>query len=312
MIRFGFDQFGAPDVFRVVDAPQPTPKPGQVQLKVLGFGLNPYDASLRRGEQAESRPLPMPIVPGTELVGEITALGAAVQGFALGERVINYRPLGGYSDFVTASTNKIARIPATLALDVAAGLSQAGIAAFSLLQALSLRPGQTLAVVGASGAVGALTVQLARAAGLRVIAVASAANRAYLQEVGASVALAYDQGTAWHHYQDTADAAVNAVKDGADNGVALALTKPTGTLVTTAFAAVPKAPKPHVARLQLGSHGLVPAQDAFPTLVKLAEAGQLTLRIARAFPFSLPGVQAGHIALEQHHAAGKLVVMKDL
>ncbi|WP_225047023.1 NADP-dependent oxidoreductase [Lacticaseibacillus kribbianus] len=310
MIRFGFDQFGAPDVFRIVNAQAPVPKPGQVQISVLGFGLNPYDASLRRGEQAESRPLPMPIVPGVELVGEVTALGDGVADYALGERVFNYRSLGAYSEMVTASTGKIARVPAGMPLEVAAGLSQAGIAAYSLLKALNLRPGQTLAVVGASGAVGALTVQLAKAAGLRVIAVAGAANRPYLQAMGADVAAAYDDGADWQSDQNTADAAVNAVRDGADRGVALALVKPTGTLVTTAFAKVPTHPKPQVTRLQLGAHGLVRAEEAFPALLALAAAGTLNLRIARAFPFSLAGVQAGHIALEQHHAAGKLVIMK--
>ena len=55
MERFGFEQYGNPSVFESIEAPVPEPKAGQVQLQVLGFGLNPYDASLRRGEQAAFR-----------------------------------------------------------------------------------------------------------------------------------------------------------------------------------------------------------------------------------------------------------------
>lgn len=60
MQRFGFEEYGKPSVFKSIDAPVPEPKAGQVQLRVLGFGLNPYDASLRRGEQAAFRKLSSP------------------------------------------------------------------------------------------------------------------------------------------------------------------------------------------------------------------------------------------------------------
>ena len=95
MIRFGINRYGTPQVFQALESDPPQPKPGQVQLKVLGFGLNPYDASLRRGEQAAFRKLSFPIVPGTDVLGEVTQLGEGVSEFAVGEVVINYRPSGG-------------------------------------------------------------------------------------------------------------------------------------------------------------------------------------------------------------------------
>lgn len=107
MQRFGFEQYGDPNVFETIEAPIPEPKTGQVQLQVLGFGLNPYDASLRRGEQAAFRKVKFPVVPGTDVLGRITKLGEGVTDFAIGDLVLNYRPIGGYSEYVTASTSKI-------------------------------------------------------------------------------------------------------------------------------------------------------------------------------------------------------------
>ena len=71
MQRFGFEQYGDPSVFETIEAPIPEPKTGQVQLQVLGFGLNPYDASLRRGEQAAFRKVKFPVVPAQMFLGEL-------------------------------------------------------------------------------------------------------------------------------------------------------------------------------------------------------------------------------------------------
>lgn len=308
MIRFGFTRYGTPDVFTTLDAPAPRPKAGQVQLQVLGFGLNPYDASLRRGEQAAFRKLKWPIVPGTDVVGRVTALGAGTSGFALGDLVVNYRPLGGYSEIVTASLGKIMKIPKKLSLAEAAGLPQVGLSAVTILQTLALSPGQTLAVEGASGGVGALVVQLAKAQHLHVIATASARNAAYLQALGADECGLYDQEDVGAKFKDQADATVNAVSGGRDHGAGKTLTRPGGTLLTTADVAPDTAGK-CLERVQLGAVPQAKPEAAFPVLAALAESGQLTVRIAKALPFSLAGVQEGHRLLECHHPAGKLVVL---
>ena len=172
MERFGFEQYGNPSVFESIEAPVPEPKAGQVQLQVLGFGLNPYDASLRRGEQAAFRKVKFPVVPGTDVLGRITKLGEGVSEFAVGDLVMNYRPIGGYSEFVTASTSKIYKKPTALSFLDAAALPQVGLAAFNILHyMLALKPRQTLGIVGASGGVGAILVQLAKFEKLKVIAV---------------------------------------------------------------------------------------------------------------------------------------------
>ncbi|WP_156314478.1 zinc-binding dehydrogenase, partial [Lacticaseibacillus camelliae] len=110
-----------------------------------------------------------------------------------------------------------------------AALPQVGLSAVTILQALALEPGQTLAVEGASGGVGALVVQLAKAQHLHVIATASARNADYLAQLGADEIGLYDQEDVGAKFKNQADATVNAVRGGQDYGAGPQLTRPGGT-----------------------------------------------------------------------------------
>lgn len=308
MERFGFEQYGNPSVFESIEAPVPEPKAGQVQLQVLGFGLNPYDASLRRGEQAAFRKVKFPVVPGTDVLGRITKLGEGVSEFAVGDLVMNYRPIGGYSEFVTASTSKIYKKPTALSFLDAATLPQVGLAAFNILHyMLALKPGQTLGIVGASGGVGAILVQLAKFEKLNVIAVAGEQHREYLRQLGADQIFSYTDELP----ENTADAVINAVFGAADHGAAVKLVKADGKYVTTAYADVDLSTKPTVEHLQLNPSKTYSVHDGFAYLVDVAQKWGLQVRVAQTFPFTVAGVIAGHEMLETHHAPGKLVVMQE-
>lgn len=305
MIRFGFNAYGTPQVFQPLEAEQPQPKAGQVQLKVLGFGLNPYDASLRRGEQAAFRQLSFPIVPGTDVLGEVTQLGEGVTEFAVGDVVINYRPIGGYSESVNASVGKVIKKPAVLDDAAAAGLGQVGIAAYSILQQLNLAPRQTLAVLGASGGVGALVVQMAKHEGLHVLAIAGSAGQPYLESLGADQVATYEAAKGL----PAADATVNAINGGDDHGLGGILTKAGGTLLTTAYR-TPDVQGKALKLIQLGHDRPAKAEVVLPYLAELATTTGLSIQIAERLPFSLAGVVQGHELLETHHAPGKLVVLR--
>ncbi|WP_125579524.1 NADP-dependent oxidoreductase [Lacticaseibacillus suibinensis] len=305
MIRFGFNQYGAPQVFQALESDPPQPKPGQVQLKVLGFGLNPYDASLRRGEQAPFRKLSFPIVPGTDVLGSVTQLGEGVTEFAVGDVVINYRPIGGYSEYVTASVGKVIKKPALLGDAAAAGLGQVGIAAYSILQQLNLASGQTLAVLGASGGVGALVVQMAKHEGLRVLAIAGSASQPYLESLGADQVATYDAAP----NLAAADATVNAINGGDDHGLGSVITKVGGTLLTTAYR-TPDLQGKNLKLIQLGDDRPAKAEVVLPYLAELATTTSLSIQITERLPFSVAGVVQGHELLETHHAPGKLVVLR--
>ncbi|KRM72873.1 NADP-dependent oxidoreductase [Lacticaseibacillus brantae] len=312
MNRFGFEEFGGPEVFEVIEAEQPAPKPGQVLIQVLGFGMNPYDRTLRTGAAAKSRPLPFPIVPGTDVMGRIVALGDEVHDFELGDIVMNYRPIGGYSEYVVASTSKIVKKPTALSYLDATALPQVGVAAYNILHyLLQAVPGKTIAIEGASGGVGAVLIQLAKFLKLNVIATASSKNETYLRQMGADEIGLYDQEDVGAKFADRADYVVNAINGGHDNGAGVQMIKADGHYVTVAYADVDLSSKPNVTHSQLGPDKSYSTKDALNFLVDVAIKWGLTVRVAASEPFTLAGVQAGQALLDTHHEAGKIVVMQD-
>lgn len=302
MKRFGFEHFGDPKAFTTINAPAPQPKAGQVQLEVLGFGLNPYDASLRRGEQT-SRPLKFPIVPGSDVVGRVSAIGEGVSDYALGDVVINYRPIGGYSEFVTASTSKIIKKPTALSFMTAAALPLVGIAAFSILTQLDLHAHDSLVIIGAGGGIGSVLVQLAKAQGVHVVAIAGLAHHDQLKALGANVILddVEAQALQSHHYPTV----VNVRFNGATTPLAQRLVTSGGKLLTSAYVDVPDGDYQKLALTKLA-----PTDVALAALVSTARSWGLSMTIGESLPFTLAGVRRGHELLEAGNTGGKLVVMQ--
>jgi NADPH:quinone reductase-like Zn-dependent oxidoreductase len=191
-----YDHFGDESVLSVREVPVPQPGRGQVQVRVRVASLNPVDFKLRSGMLRMVNRPKRPAITGKDFAGEITALGPDVQGYTVGQRVFgSVDPMGGQgscAQFVALSTNLIAAIPDALSDEVAASLP---VASGTALQALSdiaqLQYGQTILITGASGAVGASAVQLARSIGARITGVCSTANIDYVRSIGAEHVIDY-------------------------------------------------------------------------------------------------------------------------
>jgi NADPH:quinone reductase-like Zn-dependent oxidoreductase len=137
-----------------------------------------------------------PAITGKDFAGEITALGADVSGYKLGQRVFgSVDPMGGdgsCAQFVALSSDLIASTPDALSDEVAASLPVAsGTALQALTDIAGLQPGQSVLITGASGAVGASAVQLARSIGARVTGVCGTANLDYVRSIGAGRVVDY-------------------------------------------------------------------------------------------------------------------------
>lgn len=164
-----------------------------------------------------------------------------------------------------------------------------------------------MAVIGASGGVGAILVQLAKFEKLNVIAVAGAQHHDYLQQLGADQIYSYTDDLP----DSRADAVVNAVFGATDHGASLKLVKAGGQYVTTAYADVDVSSKPGTTHLQLNPSKDYSVHDGFAYLVDVAQKWGLQVRVAQSFAFNVDGVIAAHEMLETHHAPGKLIVMQD-
>ncbi len=179
--------FGPPSVIENDDLPRPEPGEGQLLVRVTAAGVGPWDALVREGKSELHQPLPL--ILGSELSGIIDAVGAGVAGFKPGDEVYgatNDQFTGGYAEYAVASAGMMAIKPKSLNFIQAASAPVVSVTAWQMLfDYARVTAGQTVLIHGGAGNVGAYAVQLARGAGLRVIATAAAEDRDYLRHLGA-------------------------------------------------------------------------------------------------------------------------------
>lgn len=191
-----YDHFGDDSVLSLRETALPQAARGEVQVRVRVASLNPVDFKLRSGIlRMVGRPR-RPAITGKDFSGEISALGADVQGYKVGQRVFgSVDPMGGQgscAQFVALSTDLIALTPEAVSDEVAASLPVAsGTALQSLTDIARLQAGQAILISGASGAVGASAVQLARSIGARITGVCGTANIDYVRSLGAERVIDY-------------------------------------------------------------------------------------------------------------------------
>lgn len=175
------DEFGGPEVLKVVEIPIPEPAPGEALIRVTRSGLNFADTHQRHDQYVGGAELPM--IPGQEVVGHREDTG---------ERVIALCGKGGYAEYVTAPVDRVWPVPDAIDDGTALGLLIQGLTAWHLHRtAAQLRTGDTVVVHGAAGGTGQMILQLAKPMGAgRVIATASTEDkRKRAEELGADISL---------------------------------------------------------------------------------------------------------------------------
>jgi len=180
-----FTEPGPPEVLRLLDVP--TPGPGEVRVRVMAAGVQPYDAAVRAGWAPPGVPLTWPRIPGNEFAG-ITDDGEEVLGFST---------LGSYAEYVVVPEDQVTAKPRAMPWEVAGGFTAGAQTAHISLETLGITANDTLLIHGAAGAVGTVAVQLAGMAGATVIGTGSAANQDYIRSLGA-IPVVYGDGLADH------------------------------------------------------------------------------------------------------------------
>ena len=193
------DRYGPPEIVRITDVPHPQPKRGTVLVRVTAAGVNSGDARIRGGRFPAGFGVlarlgiglrgPRRRVPGVTLAGTVEALGEGVTEFAVGDRVAGYTGMrmGAHAEFAVAPVASLARIPDGVSDTDAAAIAFGGATAqWFLRDRAKVRSGETVLVVGATGAVGSVAVQLAARAGAEVTAVCSARNADLARRLGAA------------------------------------------------------------------------------------------------------------------------------
>lgn len=299
------DRYGDADVLEVRDVPLPEPGPGQVRLRVRAASVNPIDTKVRSGTYSGGTPLAEPIVLGSDVAGEVDAVGPGVTELQPGAEVLGSARGGAYADYALADVAAVTAKPAGMGWPVAASIDIAGRTAYRVLRQLDVQAGQTILVHGASGAVGRFAVQLATMWGLTVIGTAGASRLDDLRSLGV-VAVTYGDG--WEdRVGAVAPGQVDAVFDAAGKGMlegSLRLAKRADRVITIAD---PDAGSLGVEFSSgLGDAG-VGMTESLEVVTRAVADGQVDVAIAATFP--LTQVADAHRLSESGHAGGKVVLL---
>jgi NADPH2:quinone reductase len=165
-----------PGALDLADVARPVAGPGEVAIDVRAVGLNFADTLMLRGKY-QFRP-PLPFSPGGEVAGRVSAVGEGVRGISIGQRVMAYVGWNGCREVAIARAEAVVPLPDEISDELAAGLTVTyGTAMHGLANRGELKPGETLAVLGAAGGAGLAGVEIGKCLGARVIAVASSAQK---------------------------------------------------------------------------------------------------------------------------------------
>ncbi len=185
-------QFGGPELLRLEDAPDPQVKEGHVVIRVKATGVNPADLVRLSGRYPQT--LPLPYIPGTDVAGEVEAVGAGVTHVRVGDRVFG-RSLngGGYAEKASLPASETIPLPANLSFAEGAAIPVPFYTAYvALHHKAALKAGETVLVSAGGGGVGVTAIQLAKTAGARVLTTVGSQEKAEgTRALGADIAINY-------------------------------------------------------------------------------------------------------------------------
>jgi NADPH:quinone reductase-like Zn-dependent oxidoreductase len=313
MRAVALDKFGGPETLQIQNVPVPDIGPKDVLIRTEAAGVGVWDTFEREGGFVEvtGRKPKFPYVLGTDGAGTIAAVGRQVSSFKPGDRVYALElanPKGGfYADYAAVTADNVSLIPGDLTMEQAAALPTDAVTALTGLEnVLRLKPGESLMIVGASGGIGHLAIQLAKRLGVHVFAVASGPDGVALaKKLGADAAI-----------DGRSDDVLKAANEFAPEGIDAALVTAGGDKANRALSAIRKGGRiahPNgVMPEPTGPSGVrVEAYDgeASPPIIQrlnsLIEAGPFEVFVDQTFP--LEEVAEAQQALNEHHL-GKIAL----
>jgi alcohol dehydrogenase len=195
MQAFVLNRYGGSENTSFAEVPQPTPRAGELLVRVQAAGLNPVDFKTRNGMLKVIFNYPLPIVMGNELAGVVEAVGEGVTKFAKGDRVyvrVNKSTMGAFAEFAVVAAELAAMMPTTLNFESAAAVPLAALTALQALRdELQLTSGQRIFIPGGAGGVGTFAIQLAKHFGAFVATTASPRGKELVTRLGADLIIDY-------------------------------------------------------------------------------------------------------------------------
>ena len=303
--------FGAAPEVRQILVPEPAE--GEVRVRVHAASVNGFDVSVASGKVKGMMEHRFPVVLGKDFAGTVDAVGAGVSGFAPGDRVFGvvtkpYLGDGSFGELVTVPTGiGLARLPDGIDFKKGGALGLAGTAARLAVDAAELSPGQTVLIVGATGGVGTIAVQLAAQAGARVIATAHGDEaRRLVTDLGAAEVVDYTRDVAAQvraAHPDGVDAVLHLA---GDPGALLPLVRAGGRFASTR---IMKPEQISSDMVTVKAVYAVPTAEVLSGLADAVASRSLTVHIQRTY--TLDDAPAALRDFAQQGTLGKLVIVTD-
>ena len=314
-------ELGGPEVLKYEDIPDPSPAPGQVVIDIQAVGVNFTDVNIRVG----INPLPgLPVTPGIEAAGVVSAIGDGVMGLKAGDRVAYWGPRGAYAERVAVAADKVVKIPdGTDFRTGAAALVQGMTAHYLAYSTYPLKPGDSCVVHAGAGGTGLLLTQMAKRAGAYVFATVSTDEKAALaREAGADRTIIYTREDFEEEVNKATDGqGVQVVYDSVGKTTfdkSLDCLAPRGCLALYGHAS---GPVTAVSEDRLAEKSVFLTRPGLPHYTADREellwragevfdwiaSGELKLHIGGTF--SLADVAEAHRQLEGRHTTGKLLLI---
>lgn len=304
----GVEKFGGPEALTVLEVADPHAGPGEVRIRVKAAAVSPTDTVLRAGGQGKAADR-LPAIPGMDAAGIIDETDGST-GWQVGDRVMAIAlPLdehqGAYKEYLVAPADSLAHIPADMDFAEASTLPMNGLTAVQTLEKLDLQPGQSLAVTGAAGTLGNYLVQLAKHAGLVVVADAAEKDRALVSALGPDYIVERGDDVAERIREFFPDG-VDALADAAVmNETAAPAVKDGGGFATYRW--WQQDPGRGITVHPIAVRDEYHSGQKLEALRRLAEDGVLTLRVADRLPAEKAA--EAHRRLEAGGVRGRLVLL---
>jgi NADPH2:quinone reductase len=316
--------YGPPENLRIIDLPVPLAGPGQIQVRIRATTINPTDLRVITGEYKDMLPVEFPYVPGNDFAGTVTAVGAGVSNYQVGDEVFGQalprqlravtsptRPsvsTGALAEYAVfeADTLLLAHRPASVPPEQAAALAIAGMTARAIMKIAAMKRGETALVIGATGGTGTSLIPLLSQTGVYTTATArTEEGRELVLRLGADTVIPLDPAA----YPTNVDVVFNLALFSDRIADAARSLKQGGKMVTIMF---PAATQQDLGRDDVELHFMLDGDGHYggmPDVADAAASGILTVEVARVFSFENAVEAVAAYATEK--PLGKVVVSFD-
>ncbi|AKP67869.1 NADP-dependent oxidoreductase [Companilactobacillus ginsenosidimutans] len=309
MKAYGFNQYGNSSVMSEFELPQPKIGTNDVLVKTSAFAINAFDIAVRNGQFRNNVTMLFPLILGSDAVGRIVKVGSNVDTFKVGDDVLAHPGIGTYAEYFKVGSDRIGLVPRNYDSYEAAGLPLSGITAYNtLVHVAHVGAGQTIAILGSGGGVGAMLVQMAKALGLYVIGTDLSSAKEQVLSLGASEFGAFDTESVREKFANIADVLIDATNNGDGGKAGIDIVKDNGTYVSLTTLPYDQHKKPGVNFKQMIAKREYRDSDAFAAISLMISNNQLHVPIDKLEAFSLKGIRSAQDAVENGNTNGKVII----